>query len=98
MILIVISSNPLKSSAYIQGIEVALNICEAQEGCIEVVTAGAFNDAFLCADKNDDLVKRLRQLDLYEIPFHTTSRDFDDKITCVSLRDRVEHCNKVIVF
>ena len=65
-ILVVLSSDPLKSDLYEQGIEVTLNLADA-EVSVEAYFEGEFLKALKEASNDSIFYKKLKQINLYEV-------------------------------
>lgn len=64
--LVVISSNPIKSVSFEQGIEVALNLADAELE-VQVLLEGDFLEYVQSSASEDVVIKKLKQLFLYEV-------------------------------
>ena len=86
-ILVVLSSDPLKSDLYEQGIEVTLNLADA-EVSVEAYFEGEF--------------KKLKQINLYEVKCSSNDKalslaeDFD--LHLVNPKDYFSQFKKIVVF
>lgn len=67
---VILSSDPYKSGAYEQGLEVAMNLAEA-EIPVTVLQCGDFAHAVMRGAADAVFKKKLRQLELFEIPVET---------------------------
>lgn len=82
---VILSSDPYKSNDYEQGLEVAMNLAEA-ELPVTVLQCGAFARALVNAPEDAVFKKKLKQLELFEIPVETYpdspfSGDFEGAVT-----------------
>ena len=98
MILIVISTSPLKSSIYIQGIEAALNIAESESEPVAVFLESEFASSINQGCKDDEHVKRVKQLFLYDIDVYSDRKTCLDNVKCSSRNDLQQTSDKVVVF
>lgn len=98
MILIVISTSPLKSSIYIQGIEAALNIAEAESEPVSVFLDSEFSLSINQSSQNDEHVKRLKQLFLFDIDVYSDRPLCMENVVNVTLRDLQLKSDKMVVF
>lgn len=74
---IVLASSPLNSPFFEDGIEVALTAADLEVET-EVVLTGAFLEYVKNTSPDDIVLKKLKQLELYEIePFYV-----EDQVTC----------------
>ncbi|WP_286035787.1 hypothetical protein [Succinatimonas hippei] len=74
---IVLASSPLNSPFFEDGIEVALTAADLEVET-EVVLTGAFLEYVKNTSPDDIVLKKLKQLELYEIePFYE-----EDQVTC----------------
>ncbi len=64
---ILLASDPYTSQSYEQGIEVALNLAEAGIE-VQVVLASDFLRASECMKEDSLILKKLNQLELFDIP------------------------------
>ena len=98
MILIVLSTSPLKSGIYIQGIEAALNIAESEAEAVKVYLDSDFSLSVNSDTLEADHTKRLKQLFLFDIEVYA------DRVLCIegiakaSRKSLQEQCDKVVVF
>ena len=74
---VILSSSPFVSQSYEQGIEVALNLAEAEIG-VRVLLAGDFARAIKSSKAESIFVKKLKQLELFDIPCLTPSDPIDN--------------------
>ena len=98
MILIVLSTSPLKSGIYIQGIESALNIAESEAEAVKVYLD---SDFFLSVNSDTleaDHTKRLKQLFLFDIEVYADRALCLEGIVQESRKTLQEQCDKVVVF
>ena len=98
MILIVISTSPLKSSIYIQGIEAALNIAESESETVAVFLDSEFSLAVNRDSMGDEHVKRLKQLFLFDIDVYSDRPLGLDNVSCSSRKVLQQKSDKVVVF
>jgi hypothetical protein len=98
LILIVLSTSPLKSGIYIQGIETALNIAESEAESVKVYLDSEFSLSVNCDTLGAEHLKRLKQLFLFDIEVYA------DRVLCIegiakaSRKSLQEQCDKVVVF
>ena len=98
MILIVISTSPLKSGIYIQGIEAALNIAESESESVTVYLDSEFSLSVHEETKGDEHVKRLKQLFLFDIDVYSDRPLCLDNISCLSRKELQKNADKEVVF
>lgn len=98
MILIVISTSPLKSSIYIQGIEAALNIAESESDSVAVYLDSEFSLSINKESIDDEHVKRLKQLFLFDIDVYSNRMLCLNKVSFVSRRELQQQADKEVVF
>lgn len=98
MILIVISTSPLKSSIYIQGIEAALNIAESESEEVAVFLESEFSLSLNMSSKDDEHVKRVKQLFLFDIDVYSDRQTCLDNVKCTSREELQIESDKVVVF
>ncbi|MBQ3883491.1 MAG: hypothetical protein II731_01285 [Succinivibrio sp.] len=98
MILIVISTSPLKSGIYIQGIESALNIAESESESVTVFLDSEFSLSVNEETKGDEHVKRLKQLFLFDIDVYSDRPLCLDNISCLSRKELQKNADKEVVF
>ncbi|MGN0903233.1 MAG: hypothetical protein ACI4M9_08100 [Succinivibrio sp.] len=99
MILIVLASDPMRSSFYEMGIETSINFSDAGTD-VEVVIEGDFLRALKNSDDNSVYLKKLRQLALYDIKTYTfddDSRLFEIFKGLIKTSDRRFFDNKKVV-
>ena len=75
-ILIVLSSSPAFGSTYIQGLEIALNLSDA-EYPVKVLLEGDMALALYSGSSDSEYAKQLKQLDLYDV------ETFSDREVCL---------------
>lgn len=68
---VILSSSPYSSQSYEQGIEVALNLAEAEQ-TVQVLLVGDFERAYLNSQDQAVFRKKLKQLALFDIPCLST--------------------------
>lgn len=98
MILIVISSSPLKSSIYIQGIEAALNIAESESESVAVFLESEFSLSINQESTDQDHVKRLKQLFLFDVNVYSDRKLCLDNVQCTTRKEIQLKADKVVVF
>lgn len=98
MILIVLSTSPLKSGIYIQGIEAALNIAESEAESVRVYLDSDFSLSVNSDTLEAEHTKRLKQLFLFDIEVYADRALCIDGIVQESRKILQEQSNKVVVF
>lgn len=100
-ILVVLSSDPLKSDLYVQGIEVTLNLADA-EVSVEAYFEGEFLKALKEASNDSIFYKKLKQINLYEVKCSSNDKalslaeDFD--LHLVNPKGYFSQFKKIVVF
>lgn len=100
-ILVVLSLDPLKSDLYEQGIEVTLNLADA-EVSVEAYFEGEFLKALKEASNDSIFYKKLKQINLYEVKCSSNDKalslaeDFD--LHLVNPKDYFSQFKKIVVF
>lgn len=98
MILIVISTSPLKSNIYIQGIESALNIAESEAEPVAVYIDGEFSLSINEESQNEEHAKRLKQLFLFSIEVFSDSPLIFNEVKAMNRLELQKMADKVVVF
>lgn len=98
MILIVLSTSPLKSGIYIQGIEAALNIAESEAESVRVYLDSDFSLSVNSDTLEAEHTKRLKQLFLFDIEVYADRALCIDGIVQESRKILQEQSDKVVVF
>ena len=98
MVLIVISTSPLKSSIYIQGIESALNIAESEAESVKVFLESDFSLSINQGSEDKEHVKRLKQLFLFDIEVYSDRPLCLDNVICSSRKELQIKSDKVVIF
>ncbi len=98
MILIVLSTSPLKSGIYIQGIEAALNIAESEAESVKVYLDSDFSLSVNSDTLDAEHTKRLKQLFLFDIEVYADRALCIEGIVQKGRKDLQEQCDKVVVF
>ena len=98
MILIVLSTSPLKSGIYIQGIEAALNIAESEAESVRVYLDSDFSLSVNSDTLEAEHTKRLKQLFLFDIEVYADRALCIDCIVQESRKILQEQSDKVVVF
>ncbi len=100
-ILVVLSSDPQKSDLYEQGIEVMLNLADA-EVSVEAYFEGDFLRALKEAHNDSIFYKKLKQINLYEVKCSSKDKslslgeDFD--LQLVNPKEYFSQFKKIVVF
>ena len=95
MVSIIISSSPVKSSMYEQGIECALNLCES-ENDVQVLLVGEFLD-YLLEHQDSVAFKKLKQLQLFEITTLSAKDNFSF-IEKAKIKEILDSSTKQVTF
>ncbi len=96
-LLIVLSASPAFTSSYIQGLEIALNLSDA-EYPVKVLLEGDMALA-LYADKRDsEYAKQLKQLELYDVETFSDREVCLDFVKTVSVRSLMDEAKNIVVF
>ena len=98
MILIVLSTSPLKSGIYIQGIEAALNIAESEAESVKVYLDSDFSLSVNSDTLDAEHTKRLKQLFLFDIEVYADRALCIEGIVQKCRKDLQEQCDQVVVF
>ncbi len=98
MVLVVLQTSPYQSSIYIQGIESALNLADAEADVINVLIDGEYLESIHENTLNKEFVKRLGQLSIYEIPVYSSKPICLESVVSINKRELFEKANKVVVF
>ena len=98
MILIVLSTSPLKSGIYIQGIESALNIAESEAESVKVYLDSDFSSSVNKNTLDAEHTKTLKQLFLFDIEVYSDRSLCLEEIVQMSRKELQEQSDKVVVF
>lgn len=71
---VILSTSPYSSQSYEQGIEVALNLAEAEQ-LVQVLLVGDFEQAYFNSQDQAVFRKKLKQLALFDIPCVSTKEE-----------------------
>lgn len=100
--IILLQSSPKGSQAYEQGLEIAMSYGDFfEDNNIKVVISGEFLQAVLSSNMQDVFIKKLKQLELFEIKtFSLTKTDYSfiATISNQQLREMLINDNKVLSF
>lgn len=100
--IIFLQSSPRDSQAYEQGLEMAMSYGDFfEDNNIKVIISGAFLQSVLVSNEQDIFIKKLKQLELFEIETFSvkkTAYDFIAAITNQQLRIMLINDSKVLSF
>ncbi len=100
--IILLQSAPLDSQAYEQGLEIAMSYGDFfEDNNIRVVLSGEFLQALLDSNPQSVFVKKLKQLELFEIATFSVQKtvfDFIETIPPQQLRAMLINDSKVLSF
>ncbi len=100
--IIFLQSSPRDSQAYEQGLEMAMSYGDFfEDNNIKVIISGAFLQSVLVSNEQDIFIKKLKQLELFEIETFSvknTAYDFIAAVTNQQLRIMLINDSKVLSF
>lgn len=96
-ILIVLSSSPAFGSTYIQGLEIALNLSDA-EYPVKVLLEGDMALALYSGSSDSEYAKQLKQLDLYDVETFSDREVCLEFVKTVSVRSLMDEAKNIVVF
>lgn len=96
-LLVVLSSSPYLGFAYEQGLEIALNLADAQYP-VKVLIDEDLEQCLMADTQAFDFAKKLKQLDLYEVDTYAQNRLCLDFVKIADANNLMRSAKNILVF